>query len=173
MPYSNSWLPVLASELSGSLAACDRSPHFMKLSKGLVRPSLFVCSALGRNDRQRLHTDRQNPVPCRCPAPAYLLSLYFCIVSRAVPMPAHTLYRSSCRLFLRLVLSVFQILIPCGYRPEKIVWSLSATLSLSSPSAIFQSVPSVPSPSVRKPSDMPSAFFSLPAPSDCQLSFLI
>ena len=135
LPYSNSWLPVLASELSGSLAACDRSPHFMKLSKGLVRPSFPICSALGRYDRQRLHTDRQNPIPCRCPAPAYLLSLYFYIVIRADYVPAHTLYRSSYRFFLRLVLSVFQLFIPGRYSLEKIVWSLSA--SLICPSAFF------------------------------------
>lgn len=84
----------------GSLAACDRSPHFMKLSKGLVRPSFFVCSALGRYDRQRLHTDRQNPIPRRCPAPAYLLSLYFFyIVIRAVPIPAHTIHHNLRRSF--------------------------------------------------------------------------
>ena len=45
-PHSNSWLPVLASELPGSPAACGRSPHSMKLSKGLVRLSFLYAPLL-------------------------------------------------------------------------------------------------------------------------------
>ena len=85
-----------------------------EIVKGACPPVLLICSALGRNGRQRLHTDRQNPMPCRYPAPAYLLLLYFyvliCNPCRFFPGPYSIC--SSCRSFPGLSYLSFQRFIP-------------------------------------------------------------